>query len=175
MKVLVIIDMQKDFMDDGNLPVKGAYEALEFLRDYISSNRFDHVIITADSHPIDHCSFQSNGGQFPEHCVVGTDGYKPVIEFSDIVSIGSCSVIHKGQCSDKEEFSVFEGRLDKLNPDDEYYFAGVAGDICVLESIKSAMKVVPASNIKVIINATASLDGGSSLVDYCIENNIDIL
>lgn len=32
------------------------------------------VIATRDYHPLDHCSFVSNGGPFPPHCVQGTEG-----------------------------------------------------------------------------------------------------
>ena len=33
------------------------------------------IVATKDCHAVGHCSFTTNGGGFPPHCVQGTKGY----------------------------------------------------------------------------------------------------
>ena len=35
---------------------------------------FSKIILSRDTHPIDHCSFHTNEGIFPPHCVINTPG-----------------------------------------------------------------------------------------------------
>lgn len=69
-KLLLIIDPQIDFIT-GTLPVPGAVDAMDSLAEYIRRNNsdYDRVIVTADRHPMRHCSFKAEGGKWPAHCV----------------------------------------------------------------------------------------------------------
>ena len=73
---LVIVDMQNDFMDDGNLPIKGAYQAKNVIEQYIEDywDEIGWTITSKDLHPKNHCSFKECGGLYPEHCVRYTKG-----------------------------------------------------------------------------------------------------
>ena len=192
MKNLVIIDMQNDFMDDGVLPVNGAYKARDIIELYIEDyyDEIGIVICSQDCHPINHCSFKEFGGNFHKHCICNTDGALTSID-SYVLSGLLVFDIRKGTRRDQEQFSVFsscfrvsnnyvslENPFDKsfehLNIHDEYVVCGVAGDICVLETLKDMIRYIPVENITVLWNGTASLDKGTKLKQFCADNEIKI-
>ncbi len=74
-KLLLVIDPQIDFIT-GSLPVPGAESAMNALAGYIRANNADYacIIVTADYHPMCHCSFNTNGGEWPRHCVADSVG-----------------------------------------------------------------------------------------------------
>ena len=74
-KALLVVDPQIDFIT-GSLPVPGAEQAMDKLAEYIKENgaEYTHVIVTADRHPLTHCSFTQNGGEWPRHCVADSVG-----------------------------------------------------------------------------------------------------
>ena len=192
MKNLVIIDMQNDFMDDGVLPVNGAYKARDIIELYIEDyyDEIGIVICSQDCHPINHCSFKEFGGNFHKHCICNTEGALTSID-PYVLSGLLVFDVRKGTRSDQEQFSVFsscfrvsnnyvtlENPFDKsfehLNRHDEYVVCGVAGDICVLETLKDMIKYIPVENITVLWNGTASLDEGTKLEQFCADNEIKI-
>ena len=192
MKNLVIIDMQNDFMDDGVLPVNGAYKARDIIELYIEDyyDEIGIVICSQDCHPINHCSFKEFGGNFHKHCICNTEGALTSID-TYVLSGLLVFDVRKGTRSDQEQFSVFsscfrvsnnyvtlENPFDKsfehLNRHDEYVVCGVAGDICVLETLKDMIKYIPVENITVLWNGTASLDEGTKLEQFCADNEIKI-
>ena len=187
---LVIVDMQNDFMDDGKLPVQGAYQAKRVIESYIEFHyeEIGYAIISQDYHPKNHCSFEKFGGIHPEHCVEYTKGAMLSFDTSLLNGIMKFYTL-KGRDESKEEYSAFTNAYDcslhyfaledgdftnYFNKHDEYVVCGVAGDICVLETLKDMIKYIPAENITVLWNGTASLDGGSKLKRFCIDNDIKI-
>jgi len=90
---LIVIDMQKDFLpwskknnpNCGSFGVGGTGEIVDRIALLIETASYvgATVIVSRDYHPVDHCSFNTNGGPFKPHCVEGTEGS----EF--ITSIGS--------------------------------------------------------------------------------------
>ena len=90
-RALIVVDMQKDFMPDGSLPVGGGYDIVDTVNQLIGA--FDLVLATQDWHPPDHTSFASNHegrevGEtvevegleqyvWPDHCVQETEGAAP--------------------------------------------------------------------------------------------------
>lgn len=192
MKNLVIIDMQNDFMEDGVLPVNGACKARDIIELYIEDyyDEIGIVICSQDWHPNNHCSFKEFGGNFHKHCVCNTEGALTSIDSYVLAGLLVFNV-RKGTRRDQEQFSVFsscfivsnnyislENPFDKsfehLNIHDEYVVCGVAGDICVLETLKDMIKYIPVENITVLWNGTASLDGGDKLEQFCADNEIKI-
>ena len=81
---LIVIDMQKDFLpwnkkknpNCGSFGVDGTGEIVDRTALLIetASNVGATVIVSRDYHPVDHCSFNTNGGPFKPHCVEGTEG-----------------------------------------------------------------------------------------------------
>lgn len=185
-KILLVVDPQNDFIS-GSLAVPGAKAAMDTLVDYLESPvedgeaPFDEFLVTMDSHPEDHCSFKENGGIWPKHCVFtpekdideGWNGYKPLVRcFKE--SPNQLIIYLKGTDSNVEEYSIFESKvwgrflIDKLKEytDDEIWVAGIAGDYCVLETLKGLLQYVNPKNIVVMVDCIASIDKGEALNEF---------
>ena len=71
---LVIVDVQNDFLPGGSLAVPAGDEIMPALKVAIDTfaERALPIIATRDWHPVNHCSFLSQGGEWPAHCVAGS-------------------------------------------------------------------------------------------------------
>lgn len=189
---LIIVDPQYDFIEGGKLPVEGGTKALDNVVELIKSGNIGNIIITQDWHPGDHCSFS----KFPEHCVKDTHGaqiYDPIMDIIDYKNI-RYRIIKKGQNSLEENFSALiyinniyyddvefateiQGQDDPedliLSFQESVIICGLAGDICVLNTLKAFSEVREYFKDFYVFKAgTASLDGGSTLSTYMINNDI---
>lgn len=151
--VLIVVDMQNDFMPQGALSVPHADEIIEPINHI--ATKFQHVILTQDWHPQQHISFADNhqhklpfeqitlpyGHQvlWPRHCVQGTFG----AEFHEDLDIPHAElIIRKGFHATIDSYSAFvEADKTTLTGLTSYlrernittvYLAGVATDFCVL-------------------------------------------
>lgn len=151
--VLIVVDMQNDFMPQGALSVPHADEIIEPINHI--ATKFQHVILTQDWHPQQHISFADNhqhklpfeqitlsyGHQvlWPRHCVQGTFG----AEFHQDLDIPHAElIIRKGFHATIDSYSAFvEADKTTLTGLASYlrernittvYLAGVATDFCVL-------------------------------------------
>ncbi|KAK8811871.1 nicotinamidase [Blastocystis sp. ATCC 50177/Nand II] len=87
--ILLIIDCQNDFFpagtveDGGRFGVADGEKIVPVVVSLIDAFAAKHCTIVAsrDCHTLHHCSFTTNGGTFPPHCIQGTQGFKfhPVI------------------------------------------------------------------------------------------------
>ena len=184
--ILLIVDPQNDFIT-GSLAVEGAKEKMMKLAEYIESegHKYDYICVTLDTHPENHMSFKENGGIWPKHCVYDTNGWN-MPEYLETVllnTLTSVSYYHKGTESNTEEYSIFDNqndgyslyrhitncfREDDINVD----VCGIAGDYCVLETIKGLRKYIGDEYITVLPEYTASIDGGEKLINYLNDNDI---
>lgn len=188
LKTLVIVDFQYDFCDrEGSLYVPGAEEALYNIITLLNSNTVGQVIFTADWHPLQHCSFKENGGDWPIHCLEYTKGAainNKLIQLCINFKI-PFTVITKGSNKDKEEFGIklvndiftYEvyyvtskaSKLAEIYYKNNVIVCGLAGDYCVLNTLKNIKEINP----KVFLPGIASIDGGKAINDYINENNIE--
>lgn len=189
MITLIIVDPQYDFIEQGKLPVDGGTKALDNIAKLIESGEVGGIIITQDAHRANHCSFKDFGGDFPEHCIRDTHGYEIYQPILDTIENKNIKWIYLDKGYVEEEFSAFisnhfeeyYNHVDiyttddytkkvTFRKDDTIVICGLAGDICVLNTIKAILPAV--SNPKVFVEGTASLDGGYTLHKYMIDNNI---
>ena len=190
-QILLIVDPQNDFCRGGSLAVDGAYEALELLSKYLENEEikdcFDKIIVTQDYHPKTHCSFKENGGIWPSHCVRGTEGADIIKPLENVLATSFANktiFVHKGEDETREEYSIFDSYsrqtiiniIKGIKGDDELKICicGVAGDFCVLETLKGAVEVFGRDSVCVFKDFTASIDGDEKLTDYCGKNGIDL-
>lgn len=173
-KLLVVVDPQMDFIN-GTLPVPGAEFAMKRLADYIAGHGSEYIckVVTADWHPYDHVSFVSEGGQWPVHCVqnsVGAALYPDLIE-SLYGTEGKVEVLYKGNSRNVEEYSIFAnkksaGLLDGFIKDmniGNIDICGLAGDICVLNTLKDGISIYGPEMFNVLKDFSPSMDGGKAL------------
>ena len=142
--VLLVTDIQNDFLPGGRLAVAGGDEVVSPLNRYIDAfvARKVPVFATRDWHPPGHCSFYEQGGPWPEHCVAGTEG----AAFSTALALPpDTTVISKATKGDREAYSSFEGTdLDaRLKAADirRVFIGGLTTDYCVLNSVRDAHRL----------------------------------
>jgi len=118
MKVLVIIDVQNDFLINGSLEVPDGNDVIEPINEIIKN--YALVVATKDWHPLDHVSFASNhqGKKigdvvkvnnldqilWPVHCVQESKGS----DFPTTLNIKAINkIIYKGTNSQIDSYSGF--------------------------------------------------------------------
>ena len=140
---LIVVDMQKDFMPGGALPVPKADEILPRVNRYVRTFE-EHtrpIIFTRDWHPKNHLSFVSQGGLWPPHCVQNSEGAK----FAEGLYMPKDFrfVISKGTSPDFDAYSGFEGTIlhDLLKERGirRVFVCGVATDYCVKNTALGAL------------------------------------
>lgn len=184
-KVLVVVDVQKDFYHpDGALYVKGGEVLPERIAKVIP--QFDDVLFTVDWHPYNHCSFKENGGIWPKHCVEFTEGASFPKEFTPYIKN---NVVKKGECYGEEEYGAPPLNIIKysdtwINEGYEMVFCGIAGDYCLRETIDLMICVKKIrkslhyphkepNKISVYLDGVASIDDGTTIREFMKENNIE--
>lgn len=178
-KILVVVDVQKDFYHpDGALYVKDAESLPKKLSEIMP--QFDGIVFTLDWHPYNHCSFTENGGTWPVHCVRGTEGASLPNEFLPFLCEDS-DIVYKGEFCDFEEYGAPPHDLQfgiywnlQHEEDDIVVFCGIAGDYCVKETIDGFIRAFPQykKNIRVYLDGIASIDDGSTIKEYIKEIGI---
>jgi len=180
--VLLVVDMQNDFIPGGALPVKEG-DLIVPLVNQIAA-RFEHVILTQDWHTPGHISFASShpgkkpfetitlpyGTQvlWPDHCVQGTPG----ADFHKDLKIPHAElVIRKGYRKQMDSYSAFFEADGKATTGlsgyvrdrgfRQVYLVGLATDFCVGWSAQDARKV--GLGASVIEDACRGIDTEGSL------------
>ncbi len=180
--VLLVVDMQNDFMPSGALAVPRGDEIVPIVNRLAA--RFEHVVLTQDWHPRDHVSFAANhdgrvpfetmalpyGEQvlWPVHCVQGTRG----AAFHDGLDIAHARlVVRKGYRRLVDSYSAFieadrkshtglTGYLRELGVQ-RLWCCGLATDYCVAWSALDARAA--GFEVVVIEDACRAIDLGGSL------------
>ncbi len=139
--VLLVVDVQHDFLPGGALGVKRGDEIIPALNRCAAlfGEKKLPVFASRDWHPPDQCSFREQGGPWPVHCVRGTRG----AEFSpDLKLPPGTAVINKADKREREAYSVFNGTdLDdrlRLAGVRRIFIGGLATDYCVLNTARDA-------------------------------------
>lgn len=143
-KLLIVIDMQNDFID-GSLGTPEAAAIVEAVRRKILSYPQEDVIATMDTHGADYLQTQE-GRRLPVvHCVRGTEGWQIRPELA--------ALIHPENVYEKPTFGCMELAEDlkeyvEAVEDVELELVGLCTDICVVSNallLKAAMPEVPIS------------------------------
>jgi nicotinamidase/pyrazinamidase len=180
--VLVVVDVQYDFLPGGRLAVAGGDEIIEPINAMAKS--FRNVVLTQDWHPAGHISFASThqdakpfdvielpyGPQvlWPDHCVIGTKG----AEFSALLDIPHVqTVIRKGYRDTIDSYSAFKENDHKTATGlagylrerglKRIFLCGLATDFCVAWTAEDG--IAAGFECVVIEDATRAIDADGSL------------
>ncbi|WP_314824911.1 isochorismatase family protein [Porphyromonas endodontalis] len=170
---LVVIDPQVDFVS-GSLAVSSAHEAMNYLAQWGLEHieEIEGVVFTSDQHPFDHCSFTSQGGVWPSHCVRYTEGAAITPELLPLVHevyrrhIPFC-MVEKATTPERDSYSAFSETVPSaIEQAQRIVLAGIAGDYCVLESLKDLIRHGYTERITLLSAGIAHIDDGSTLRDF---------
>lgn len=141
---LVIVDVQNDFLPGGRLAVPHGEEVIPPLNRCIArfQKRGLSIIATRDWHSRDHCSFFSQGGRWPHHCIANSFG----AEFPKSLKLPATAIIiSKGVTYDREGYSAFEETelesLLRARRVQRLFVGGLATDYCVLQTVCDARRL----------------------------------
>lgn len=159
MKIVLIVDMQKDFIS-GPLGSEAAIAAKDAVCKYLKNevNSEALIVFTQDSHNIDY--LESNEGRHLPilHCIEGTDGWKIDKEImTTIRDRPCCDLWFRG----KETFGSVNimDEITKvcksINDIEEIDIMGLCTDICVVSNALILKAMLPESTIKVVANCCA--------------------
>ncbi len=181
-EVLLVVDVQNDFMPGGALAVAHGDEVVLVVNRL--ARAFSHVVLTQDWHPASHVSFAANhagrtpfetmalpyGEQvlWPVHCVQNTPG---AALHRDLDVPHARLVIRKGHHVDVDSYSAFL-EADRTTPTGlagylrdtgvkRVYCCGLATDYCVAWSALDARAA--GFDVAVIEDASRAIDLNGSL------------
>lgn len=141
MKVLVVVDMQNDFID-GAL---GTPEAIKIVPNVIQKIRdFDGMVIaTRDTHEENYLDTQE-GKKLPvKHCIRGTEGWEIRPEIQELLSENP---IDKPTFGSEELGQKLKACQESEDPIESITLVGLCTDICVISNallLKAYMPEVP--------------------------------
>ena len=127
MKVLVVIDMQNDFID-GALGTKEAEKIVDGVQKEIAlfKKNGDEVVFTRDTHEKNYLS-TAEGKNLPvEHCIKGTAGW----EISEKLDTADSLIFDKPTFG-STGLAAYLSRKDEI---DEIEIVGLCTDICVISN-----------------------------------------
>jgi nicotinamidase-related amidase len=115
---LLVIDMQNDFIPSTDPKSGGRFAVAEgnlvapLCAQLVAATMAagGDVVATRDYHPVDHCSFSTEGGHFPPHCVQGTTGSK----FCPAVAAAMSSAIKRDKNRASIAFKGFHEDIDSF-------------------------------------------------------------
>jgi nicotinamidase/pyrazinamidase len=180
--VLLVIDLQSDFMPGGALAVDEGHAVVPLINEL--AGRFQHVVVTQDWHPVPHVSFASShpgaepfevkaldhGDQtlWPDHCVQGTQG---AVLHPDLATDRAFLILRKGMNVGVDSYSAFVEANGKTTTGlaamltargvKRVFVCGLATDYCVAFSALDAR----ASGFQtfVVEDACRGIDANDSL------------
>ena len=150
-KLLVVVDMQKDFID-GSLGTAEAVKIVDNVASYIEKCEKDgfDIVFTRDTHGKDYMDTQE-GRKLPViHCIKDTEGWqidKKLIKYTEGKLI-----------FDKPTF----GSVELMNyvaekGYDEIHLLGLCTDICVISNAMLVKAALPEARICVVENCSAGV------------------
>ena len=140
---VIAVDVQNDFCPGGALPVPDGDAVVPVLNDWMHAAREKGlpVYLSRDWHPLNHLSFQPEGGPWPVHCVQDTEGaaFRP-----DLRVPRTAVTVTKGTRFDQDQYSAFDqtgfGAELQRRGVTRVWIGGLAQDVCVRATALDARK-----------------------------------
>ena len=153
--VLVVVDMQNDFVD-GSL---GSLQAQAIVPEVVSlmQRQWDEICVTYDTHDTDYLSTHEGRYLPVEHCIKDTPGWQLNAEVQQALT--SCENV---RIFEKPTFGsqLLAQHLKEMNPDN-IVICGLCTDICVISNALLLRAALPETEITVKENACAGVSEDS--------------
>lgn len=145
--VLVVIDMQKDFITDA-LRNEDAIKIVPYVKKKIdeAKENGDTIIYTRDTHGEDYMETVEGKNLPVKHCIKGSDGWQIIPELNS--KENATMIIDKETFGSRDLAEYFKENADDI---DEVEFIGVCTDICVISNVLLTKAMIP--NKKIIVDA----------------------
>lgn len=132
-KLLIVVDMQKDFID-GALGTKEAVaivpNVVQKIKEYVQQG--DKIIFTKDTHFDGYLDTQEGRNLPVEHCIKGTPGHEICDEIKQIVDLDDYKVYEKLTFGSSELAGDLAAGM--YNDAEEITLIGLCTDICVISN-----------------------------------------
>ncbi len=156
-KVLIVVDMQKDFVD-GSLGTKEAVAIVPTVAQEIGKN-YDHIFFTRDTHQSDY--LQTNEGRHlpVEHCIEDTNGWqldKEVVQALRKLPEDSYTLLNKPTFGSDRLIDLLK-KYDEEERIDSITLIGLCTDICVVTNALLVKTAFPEIEIKVLKDCCAGV------------------
>ena len=143
-KLLVVIDMQKDFID-GSLGTKEAVAIVPNVIEKIKKYDVKDIFATRDTHQPEYMQTQEGANLPVEHCIIGTDGWQIESRIAELLN--GANIINKPTFGSTELASKIKEIADK--EEIEIELVGLCTDICVVSNALILKAYMPEVKISV--------------------------
>lgn len=155
MKVLVVIDMQNDFITGvlGNAETASVVDkVVKRINDFHEAEKDGRIIATLDTHFENYLSTQEGKNLPVPHCIKGTNGWNLVDQIKSLLSENDVMI-------NKETFGAIDlpDVIRKMGYVDEIRIVGVCTDICVISNAMILKAAFPEVPIKVTSSCCAGV------------------
>ncbi len=143
-KILVVVDMQNDFID-GALGTPEAVAIVENVKDKIRSYDNKDIFVTMDTHETDYLNTQEGRNLPVEHCIRGTEGWQIRDDIAELLD--GAAVYEKptfGSVTLADDIAEIASRRDI-----EIEVIGLCTDICVVSNALLLKAKMPEVKISV--------------------------
>lgn len=155
MKVLVVVDMQNDFIT-GPLGTPEAQAIVPKVCELIDGDEYDFILFTKDSHGEDYLETHEGKWLPVPHCLNNTDGAKFIPEIAHISMHTNFHVVKKSTFGTLDLFhKTCISHMKDMNAIEKIDICGVCTDICVISNALMLRSLIPETNIRVIASACA--------------------
>lgn len=147
-KLLIVVDMQNDFID-GALGTKEAAAIVPNVEKKVKEFQGD-VIYTKDTHFENYMETQEGKNLPVPHCIKGTDGWKLAPKLAALCDAAGSETIEKITFGSKE----LPALLQKKYPEglEEIELVGLCTDICVISNAMVLKAWFP--EVKIVVDAS---------------------
>jgi nicotinamidase/pyrazinamidase len=143
-KILIVIDMQNDFID-GSLGTKEAEAIVSAVIEKIKEYPKQDIYATRDTHPEDYLNTQEGKSLPVEHCIKGTKGWEIKSDIAELIP--------EDHIFDKSTFGSVQlaEAVKKMNEEEplEIELIGLCTDICVVSNALLLKAFMPEVRISV--------------------------
>lgn len=157
-KILVVVDMQNDFLT-GALANESAVNVIPNIKREIESGVYDHIIFTRDTHHDNYLETQEGKNLPVVHCIEGTWGWEVCDELLNADhSDAKVIIINKPSFPYGEWKKLFNGRILEAFKS-EITLTGTCTDICVVSNAMTIKAAAPEATMRCLVDCCAPLFG----------------